>query len=413
MTRAWPPLLAAALMLGAHRGRAATDAQSFDQIERGRYLVTVADCAACHSDPDRDAPFAGGSKVPTPFGTMLGPNITPDPETGIGRMSDVDFDNVLRRGRMPDGRRVYPAMPYPYYTKMSRDDVLAIRTYLNTVPPVRHAVASNQLRFPFRLRSVLILWDALYFKPGTFAADPSQSAAWNRGAYLVEGPGHCGACHTPKTFLGGDDASRELEGLSLQGWYAPNITNDERTGLGLWSIADIAEYLKRGHNRLAAAAGPMGEEVAYSSDRMRAGDLDAIAVFLKSRTATSAAVPRLAANDPRMLAGAAIYDDLCSACHKPDGSGVPYLFPNIAASASIASREPTSVIRVILQGSQSVATPAEPTAPAMPSFAWQLSDEQVAAVATYVRNSWSHAAAPVTPGDVHTARRSLFGPAAD
>lgn len=383
------------------------DGQDFAQIERGRYLAVAADCAACHTDSTQNKPFAGGRSIQTPFGMVVAANITPDRETGIGSWSDAQFDAALRQGKLPDGKRLYPAMPFVYYTRMSQADVLAIRAYLNTVQPVHNAVSSDQLPFPFNIRAGMRVWDALYFTPGEFKPDASKSAAWNRGAYLVEGPGHCGACHTPKTMLGGDEADRELRGYSIQGWFAPNITNDRRRGLAGWSVADIVDYLKKGHNRFAGASGPMSEEVSDSSSRMSGPDLEAMAIYLKDRQGQTGEATPLSASDPMMVAGAAIYSDLCSACHKPDGSGIPYLIPNLAGSASVASREPTTLLRVVLQGADSVATNDEPTAPAMPAFGWQLTDTQVAAVATYIRNNWGHAAAAVTDGDVRSARTSL------
>jgi mono/diheme cytochrome c family protein len=383
-----------------------SDQQNFAQIERGRYLTRVADCAACHAGVE-GAPFAGGRPIETPFGVILAPNITPDSATGIGNRSDAQFDAAVRDGRMPDGSRLYPAMPYPYYTKMSRADVVAIRAYLRTVPAVHNAVVVNQLPFPYRMRSVMAFWDALYFKAGEYREDPTKSPTWNRGAYLVEGPAHCGACHTPKSSLGGDEEKRAYQGYTLQGWFAPDITNDDATGLGRWSATDIVEYLKRGHNRYSAASGPMGEEVMDSSSRWTDADLGAIAEYLKSQPARHDSVRSLAASDPVMTAGAAIYWDACSACHKADGSGVPYLFPDIAQAPSIASRDPTTLIRVVLQGAETVATDEEPTGPQMPAFGWQLTDVQVAAVTTYIRNSWSHAAPAVTEGEVHAARASL------
>ena len=390
--------------------RAATygsaDQQNFAQIERGRYLTRVSDCAACHAGVD-GTPFAGGLPIETPFGVLEASNITPDGATGIGHWSDAEFDAALREGRMPDGSRVYPAMPYPYYTKMSRADVLAIRAYLNTVPPVHHAVASNQLPFPYKMRSLMAVWDALYFKEGEFREDPSKSPEWNRGAYLVEGPGHCGACHTPKTSLGGDELKYAYQGYALQGWFAPDITDNEATGLGRWSPTDVVEYLKRGHNKFSAASGPMGEEVLDSSSRWTEADLRAIAGYLKGLSSQSESSHPPAAGDPVMTAGAAIYWDACSACHKADGSGVPYLFPDIAHAPSVAAREPTTLIRVVLQGAETTATDEEPTAPQMPAFGWQLNDAQVAAVITYIRNSWSHAAPPVTEREVRSARASL------
>jgi mono/diheme cytochrome c family protein len=383
------------------------DQQAFDRIERGRYLTLLADCAACHDDDKNQRPFAGGRPIETPFGIVAAPNITPDRDTGIGAWSDAQFDAALRAGKLPDGACLYPAMPYPYYARMSREDVLAIRAYLNTVEPVNHAVVPNQLPFPFNIRAGMRVWDALYFSPGEFKPQPNQSAAWNRGAYLVEGPGHCGACHTPKTSLGGDKSDRLLQGYSIQGWFAPNITNDQRHGLANWSVSDIVEYLKTGHNRFAGASGPMGEEVSDSSSRMRREDLEAIATYLKDQRGQADSAKPLSANDPMMAAGSAIYQDLCSACHKADGSGVPHLIPDLAATASVASREPTTLIRVVLRGAQSVATQDEPTGPAMPAFGWQLTDAQVAAVTTYVSNAWNHAAPAVSENQVRAARGQL------
>lgn len=380
--------------------------QDFALIERGRYLTAVADCAACHTDTSDPRPFAGGRPIETPFGTVLSANITPDGETGIGRWSDEDFDAALRRGQMPDGTRLYPAMPYPYYARMSKDDVIAIRAYLSTIPAVHKPVESNQLPFPFSIRAGMRAWNALYFEPQQFRPDPGRSAQWNRGAYLVQGPGHCGACHTPKTFLGGDKDDRPYQGYAIQGWFAPDITNDV-SGLRNWSAADIVEYLKKGHNRFAAAAGPMAEVVERSGSQMTDGDLEAIATYLKQQVGESTKLLPLAANDPRMIAGAAIYTDLCSACHKKDGSGVDYLIPNLAGVASVSARDPTTVLRVLVEGSQSVATASEPTAPAMPAYGWQLNDVQLAAVATYIRNSWGHASEPVSPGDVRRKRKDL------
>ncbi len=383
------------------------DAQDFERIERGRYLAVVADCGACHTDPRRNKPFAGGRPIETPFGTLLAPNITPDRETGIGSWTDEQFDAAVRRGEDPAGSRLYPAMPYPYYTRMSREDVRAIRAYLNTVEPVNNPVSSNQLPFPFRIRATMRFWDALYFKPGPFRPDPAKSAAWNRGAYLAEGPAHCAACHTPKTVLGGDKPRQPLQGYAVQGWFAPNITNDTARGLAAWSTADIVDYLKKGHNQFAAASGPMGEEVADSSSMMTDGDLEAIAIYLKDRPGQSAASPPMRSDDPVMEAGAAIYKDICSACHKADGTGVPYLIPSLAVSPAVAATEPTTLLQVVLHGSESVATKEEPTAPAMPAYGWQLSDVQVAAVTTYVRNSWNHRASAVTENEVSHARRAM------
>lgn len=384
-----------------------SDQQDFSQIERGRKLATLADCTACHTRKDGGKPFAGGRPIETPFGIIVSPNITPDQETGIGNWSDDDFDKAVRHGIRRDGGRLYPAMPYAYYTKMSHDDVKAIRAYLATVPAVHNEVETNQLPFPFSIRWSMHVWDWLFFTPGEFKPDPAKSAAWNRGAYLVEGPGHCGACHTPKNFLGGDEASKTLQGGQVQGWFAPNITNDKTRGLGTISVDDLVTLLKTGHNRITTVTGPMAEEIEDSSSFFNDGDLKAIATYLKSLPGASSDQTAAAASDPRMQAGKAIFRDTCSACHGIDGKGVSNLFPALANAPSVRSVDPTSAIRVVLRGARSAATKEEPTAPAMPAFGWQLKDDQIAAVITYIRNSWGAAAEPVSAGDVSKQRSTL------
>jgi mono/diheme cytochrome c family protein len=399
-------LLGALLPALAHAGDPPTE-QDFAEIERGRYLTAAADCAACHTDPDGGQPFAGGRPIETPFGVVLAANITADKETGIGNWTETQFDQAVRQGLRPDGKRLYPAMPYVYYTKMTSTDVQAIHAYLNTLPPVHHEVDTNQLPFPFSIRWGMRVWDALYFDSAPFRRDGSKSEAWNRGAYLVQGPGHCGSCHTPKGLLGGDKVKQSLQGYSLQGWFAPNITNIERGGLGSWSIEDVSQFLKSGHNRFAAAAGPMGEEVSHSSSQMTDADLLAIATYLKDAPGPITSGMPLGTNRPDMRAGAAIYEDLCAACHGKEGGGVPYLIPNLKAAASVSGRDPTSILRVVIHGAQTVATATEPTGPSMPAFGWQLNDEQIAAVATYVRNSWGNAASAIDARTVRKARHDL------
>jgi mono/diheme cytochrome c family protein len=396
--------LAALLLSTASSFAGDSDPQKFTQIERGRYLTVLSDCASCHTVPGSSEPFAGGRAIETPFGNIVAPNITPDPETGIGSWSDEAFDAAVRHGIRRNGSRLYPAMPYNAYTKMSRDDVLAIRAYLNTVTPVRNAVVADTLPFPFNIRAAMRIWDALYFKEGDYRPDPHQSAEWNRGAFLVDGPAHCGACHTPKTFLGGDKTNQYLEGAYLQGWSAPDITNDARLGLGRWSKEDIISYLKSGHNPTTAATGPMGEVVTLSTAHMTDPDLNAIATYLKSLPGRTEAASTLAANDPAMVAGGAIYRDQCSACHGLDGKGVAELFPSIADSSMVKSNDPTTSIRIVLRGARSVGTSAQPTASGMPSYGRQLNDDEVAAVLTYMRNSWGGAANPVTSEEVSKVR---------
>jgi mono/diheme cytochrome c family protein len=384
------------------------DAQDFSTVERGRYLSILSDCASCHTVPHKSQPFAGGQPIETPFGSIVAPNITPDMETGIGSWTDDQFDKAVRKGVGRNGERLYPAMPFNAYTKMSRKDVLAIRAYLNSVTAVYNPVVANTLPFPFNIRTAMRVWDGLYFREGEYVSDPHKSADWNRGAFLVDGPAHCGACHTPKTVLGGDKISQYLQGSQVRGWSAPNITNDARTGLGGWTIDDIAAYLETGHNRITAATGPMAEAVSLSTSKMTDSDVRAIATYLKSLPGSSeGSQPRFANTAPEMTAGGAIYRDQCSACHGLDGKGVDRLFPAVASSSMARADDPTSVIRMVLRGARSVATDKEPTAPGMPSYGWQLDDTQIAAVLTSIRNSWGNAAPVVSANDVARQRREL------
>jgi mono/diheme cytochrome c family protein len=385
------------------RAEIAHDRQSFDEIARGRYLVRLADCTACHTEPG-GKPFAGGRAIETPFGNLLAPNITPDIETGIGGWSDQDFINAMQQGIGRGGSHLYPAMPYPYYTKMSRDDILAIRAYLDVLDPVYHPVHSNQLPFPFDIRWGMTVWNALFFTPGRFEPVSGKPAEWNRGAYLVEGPGHCGACHTAKNVLGGDETSEALQGGTLQGWFMPNLTSDPRHGVGSWSVDDIVAYLKTGHNRVSAATGPMSEVITDSTSELDDSDLRAIAVYLKDVPATSSQATPVASTTPAMRAGRAIYVDQCAACHAMSGAGVPDMFPALNGDPVVQARDPTSLIRIVLHGAQSVATDAAPTGPAMPAFGWKLSDAETAAVLTYVRNAWGNAAPAVSADDVGSGR---------
>ena len=400
------PLYLVAILVPFSVGAASADPQEFGQIERGRYLALLSDCASCHTIPGSREPYAGGRAIETPFGSLRAPNITPDPETGIGSWSDDEFDAAVRRGIGRNGALLYPAMPYNAYTKMSRREVLAIRAYLDSLAPVRNPVVANTLPFPYDIRTLMGVWDALYFTAGEYQSNPQKSPEWNRGAYLVNGPAHCGACHTPKSPLGGDQSDRLLQGSALQGWFAPNITNDTALGLGRWTSDDVVTYLRTGHNRISAANGPMAEVVSLSSSQMTDGDLKAIATYLKSLEETTDPGKPLRADDPVMLAGNAIYRDQCSACHGLDGRGTPKLFPSIVDSSGILS-DPTTLIRIVLRGARSVATDEEPTAPGMPSYGRQLNNTEVAAVLTYIRNSWGGAAARITSGDVASARSNL------
>jgi mono/diheme cytochrome c family protein len=396
---------AVAADIETRRDETTRNRQDFTEIERGHYLATLADCSGCHTKPDGGALMAGGYPIETPFGTLISPNITPDKDTGIGGWTDAQFVDAVQHGRGRDGAHLYPAMPYTAYVKMPRDDVLAIRAYLATIQPVRNSVVSNQLPFPFRIRASMIGWNALFFDDKPFRGDPSKSDEWNNGAYLVEGPAHCGACHNAKNFLGGDKSSGTLRGTVIQGWVAPDLTADPRSGLAAWSVDDIVAYLKTGHNRISAASGPMGEVIQDSTSQLREADLHAMAVFLKDQPAPEQpSAPAVAQDDPSMKVGQAIYIDECSACHARDGAGAPNIFPPLKDSPIVQSADPTTLARVVLHGTQNVATAQAPTGPSMPAFGWKLTDQQAAAVLTYIRNSWGNAAPAVTTGQVNGLR---------
>jgi len=384
----------------------AMGADQADQIIRGQYQAVLGDCAGCHTRPG-GKPLAGGLPLETPFGALVPPNITPDKETGIGNWSDAEFRNMMKTGIGHDGVRLYPAMPYPAYTRMTDQDIADLWAYLTTVEPVSNKVEANQLPFPLNIRLSMWGWNLLNFKQTDFTPDASKSAEWNRGAYIVQGPGHCGTCHTPKSLLGADKDSSFLQGASLQGWFAPDITNNVQTGLGKWSEDDLIKYLKTGVNAHSIASGPMAEAVENSTSQMIDADLKAVATYLKSLGSDTGNIQPAKPDEARMATGEAIYRDNCSACHGGDGAGSGVLFPALANSSIVAQANPETLARVILAGSQAVHTTQAPTTPAMPSLAWRLKDQEIADVLTYVRNSWGNAAPAVSSSDVAAVRKEL------
>jgi mono/diheme cytochrome c family protein len=400
-------LAALAMLLAAPAARADMDA--YPQVERGRYLAIVGDCAACHASAKGD--LAGGRAIETPFGNINAANLTPDRDTGLGRWNADDFWQSLHNGHSVADGHLYPAFPYNYYTRVTRADSDAIFAFLSSLQPVHNPVDRNTLPWPFSMRVSMEGWNMLEFKPGVFTPDPNRSAEFNRGAYLVEGLGHCGACHTPMDAIGGPKTAEYLQGNAIQNWLAPSLTNDNQAGLGSWSADEIVEYLHTGRNLHAAASGPMGEVVEVSTSRMTVSDLRAMATYLKERGAAGPATPTpLAADDARMTAGRAVYVDRCSACHAQNGAGADMLFPRLAGAPSVRQDDPATTIRVIITGTKAVATPAALTGPAMPSFGWALSDKQVADLVTYVRNAWGNAAAPVSESQVASVRKAVVFP---
>lgn len=397
-------IVAIALLCTAFSSSAVGAESSAETIERGKQLATAADCAGCHTaDPSK--PFAGGKRLPTPFGAVCSPNLTPDRETGIGAWSDEDFRRAFREGVAPDGSHYYPAFPYAYFTKLTRDDLLAIRAYLATLAPVRNERPAPELWWPFNHRFVMRGWNFLFFKPGIFEPNQQKSTEWNRGGYLVTGAAHCGACHTPKNIFGADKRNRAFRGGSVDGWFAPRLDSAVRSGLKSWSVDDVVEYLASGRNSRSHAAGPMADVVLNSTSKMSEGDLRAIAVFLKD---LPPGVPEPDVAPPPqsgMSAGQSIYAHACVSCHEADGSGAPRIYPPLPGNANLQSTDPASTLRIILEGVQTVTTPRAPNPGSMPAYAKQLSDEEIADVTNYIRNSWGNAAPLVTPEQVKKARR--------
>lgn len=368
-------------------------------VSNGEYQVILGDCRGCHGKD-----LAGGVTLMTPFGKLVTPNITPDKQTGIGNYSAEGFRQAMKLGIAPGKKLLYPAMPYPAYARMPDRDVAAMWDYLKSVKPVKRQVHVNQLRFPFNLRFMMRGWNILFFTPAPQAQAAGKSAAWNRGAYLVNGPGHCAACHTPKNFFGADKGAA-LTGAALQGWYAPDLTSN-RDGLGRWSASETVEYLKTGRNAHSIASGPMAEAVENSTAGMTDADLRAMAVYLKDLPASRGNGGGATGVDHQMQAGRALYDIDCAACHDRSGRGST-LFPALAGNANVTQGRADTAVRMVLAGSKAVATHAAPTGPAMPSLAWKLSNSQVADILTYVRNNWGNHAPAVSAETVGRLRAEL------
>lgn len=390
-------------------GGATADPDSYVDVMRGKALAIAGDCVACHTAKG-GAPFAGGLALQTPFGAIMTANITPDNGTGIGNWSADDFARAMHEGRRPGGTYLYPAFPFPYYTRVTRSDLDALYAYLRTLPPVENRVSRNTLPFPFNIRMSMVGWNMLFFTPGEFKPDPKRSDEFNRGAYLVEGLGHCGACHTPFNAFGASKDDKYLQGNQIDNWTAPNITNDKQAGLGKWTVDDIVQYLKTGQTSFSLASGPMKDVIENSTSHMPDADLKAIAVYLKERGAAGPAAPApLPASDPRMQVGEAVFIDTCAACHMRNGAGVERMFPKLAGNVVTTQDDPASLIRIVVGGGRAAATDARPTSPAMPSLGYRLNDAQIADVVTYVRNSWGNAAAPVSAETVQDQRAKVTG----
>jgi mono/diheme cytochrome c family protein len=383
-------LMGLALTLGARQ----IEAQQ-TQVQRGEYLARAGDCVSCHTATGRE-PLAGGGRLNTPFGYMLAPNITPDAATGIGLWSPDDFYRALHDGVNRAGEDMYPTMPYDFYTRITRSDSDAIYAYLRSRSPVNKVIEVNHLHFPFNQRWTMVGWRELYFTKGGFAENPKKSAAWNRGAYLVEGLGHCSACHSPRNLAGAIEKAKEFDGAAIDGWFALTLTEDITTGLGSWTVDNIATYLKTGVlEGKTTAIGPMAEVINNSLRYLTDSDLHAIAAYLKAIPPDSPLRTGTRMPDVGREQGATLYIDHCSGCHQSMGRGIADVFPPLAGNGVVLAADPADILKVIVLG-----IPQQNGRIAMPSFGAAMSDQQIAALANYVRTSWGNTAAPDATGTV-------------
>jgi mono/diheme cytochrome c family protein len=371
-------------------------------IENGRYLATLGDCVVCHTAPEGGAKlFAGGYPLHATFGTIYSTNITPDRQTGIGNWNANQFYRAMHHGIAADGHHLYPAFPYPYFDKISRSDSGAIFAYLRSLSPIHQPPRKNKLIFPTNIRWLMTFWNWLFVPQSQFRHDPSKSIAWNRGGEIVHGLAHCGGCHTPKNFFFSDEAGKALYGATIDGWHAPNLTSSGRTGLGRWTVSDIEQFLKTGKNRFGWVVGSMRDVVKDSSSKWTDVDRHAVALYLKSLSAAPESEPKKPDADS-MQDGQAVFVARCSVCHSARNKE----YPSLVTNSVIGEAEPTTLLRVILKGSQSAAVAAQPRDFSMPGFA-VLTNTQLAHLATYLRNSWGNRADRVSVSTARQTRNTL------
>lgn len=390
-------------------------------ISKGKYIATAGDCVACHSIAGKQS-FTGGLKMMTPVGAIYSTNITPDKATGIGEYTYDDFAKALRQGIAKDGRHLYPAMPYTAYAKVNDEDMHALYAYMmHGVTAVHAENRKSDIPWPLNMRWPLALWNMAFHDDKAYVPDSSKSAEWNRGAYLVQGLGHCGTCHTPRGIAYQEKSLDQqgktyLTGGTLEGWHAPDLTGNAKSGLGSWSQEDIALFLKTGRTNTSAAFGSMTDVVEHSTQYLSQADLAAVAGYLKSLQPSAADTPSAPPADSTTAAlvrgdisvpGSRLYMDNCSGCHRLDGKGYAKTFPSLAGNSAILSDDPSSVISIVLRGGKMAVTKEAVTGLTMPDFAWRLNDQQVADLVTFIRNGWGNQAPAVNADQVAKLRKDL------
>ena len=416
--RAGALVLALAFMLGALvawlnvRGEVTLEAggtttpASSEVIARGEYLARAGNCMGCHTTTG-GAEFAGGRGVATPFGVVFAPNITPEARTGIGNWSVDEFWRSLHHGRSKDGRLLYPAFPYPSFTHVSREDSDALYAFLRSVPAVERANTPHALRFPYSTQAALAVWRALYFRPGGFELDTGQSTEWNRGKYLTQGLGHCAACHSGRNPLGGSSLSAQFGGgLMADGaWHAPSLASPGQAGVQRWPREQVVRLLKDGVSAHASVSGPMAEVVFNSTQYLTEQDLDAMARYLATIAVIEEPPARQRpASAEMMAAGTKVYEQHCAACHGDRGQGVSGMYPALAGNRAVTLASHINLVQQIRRGGFLPTTAGNPQPFGMPPYGQILNNDEIAAVATFLRQSWGNAAAPVSPLDVHRVK---------
>jgi mono/diheme cytochrome c family protein len=386
-------------------------------VARGKYLIRAADCAACHSVPG-GKPFAGGFAFHLPFGTLYSTNITPDKETGIGMWSDDDFVRALHQGIAKDGTHLYPAFPYPSYTGLSRDDAVAMKAYLFTLPAVHAPARANSLSFPFNQRWAMAFWNLVFLDEHRFRGDPALTSSQNRGAYIATALGHCGECHTPRNVGFAMEVGRQFGGAVQQGWYAYNITANKDYGVGDWSDQQIADYLNFGHAPdRGSASGPMGEAVGNSLQYLSRDDTATVISYLRhvepqagkpGSQINPAPTPMTASStwkpgtpDADNALGRRIFEGVCASCHEWNGGGRQTIYASLAGSQTVNDPEGTNVIQVMLSGAKLQTNQGKGY---MPSFSASYSDAELAAVANYVIGHFGGKTGQVTADAVRKKR---------
>lgn len=422
-------VLSAPLAVDAATPAAAATTQAQAQtdtalIAHGEYLARAGDCIACHSAPS-GKPFAGGLKFDTPIGAIYSTNITPDRNTGIGSWSFAQFDRAVRAGVKPNGDTLYPAMPYPSYARLSEDDMHALYAYFtHGVAPVNQANRAVDIVWPLSMRWPLGVWRHLFApEPVRFDAQHYSDPVVARGAYLVQGLGHCGACHTPRAVTMQEHALSDLDGTQflaggapIDGWVPSSLRGNPRTGIGAWNEADIVQFLKTGRTQHSAAFGGMTDVVQHSMQHMSDADLTAIARYLKTLPSNDPQETPYVYDDTAARAlrtgdasapGAAVYRDSCTACHRSDGRGYNRVFPALGGNPVVQGKDATSLIHVLLTGNTLEGTKTAPSSFTMPAFGWRLNDQEVADVTNFVRTSWGNTGSTVSASDVAKVRKTV------